>query len=123
MQQVRVPCMLHGRVIRPRGQSSYGAGAKVLNVDEASIRNISGARTVRRDDFVGVVAEKEWDAVRAAEQLKVTWDLKPVLPGTEGLYAKMRSEQTQDRVVLEKGDVANAIAAAAHVVNQIGRGP
>ena len=123
MQQVRVPGMLHGRVVRPRGQSSYGAGAKVLNVDGASIRNIPGARAVRRGDFVGVVADKEWDAVRAAEQLKVTWDLKPVLPGTEGLYAKMRSEQTQDRVVLEKGNVANAIAGAAHVVNQIGRGP
>ena len=35
MQHVRVPGMLHGRVVRPRGQSAYGAGAKILNVDES----------------------------------------------------------------------------------------
>src|SRR5262245_8934552 len=123
MQHVRVPGMLHGRVVRSRGQSAYGAGAKVVSIDDSSIRSILGARMVRRGDFVGVVAEKEWDAVRAAELLKVTWDIKPALPGSSGLYAKMRSEKTQDRVVLEKGDVASAIAGATHVVTQIGRGP
>ena len=34
MQHVRVPGMLHGRVVRPRGQGAYGAGAKVMAVDE-----------------------------------------------------------------------------------------
>ena len=71
MQHVRVPGMLHGRVVRPRGQGAYGAGAKVIALDEASIRNIPGARVLRKGDFVGVVAENEWDAVRAAQQLKV----------------------------------------------------
>jgi nicotinate dehydrogenase subunit B len=123
MQQARVPGMLHGRVVRPRGQSAYGAGAKVLNIDESSIRNIPGARVVRRGDFVGVVGEREWDAVRAAQQLKVTWDIKPSLPGSSGLYEQMRKEQTQDRVVLEKGNVAAAFAAAPHVAAQSGRGP
>ena len=123
MQQVRVPGMLHGRVVRPRGQSGYGAGARVLNVDEASIRGIPGARVVRRDDFVGVVAEREWDAVRAAEQLKITWDIKPSLPGNERLYEQMRSSQTQDRTVLEKGNVPAALSSAPHVVSQVGRGP
>src|SRR5262245_14561178 len=77
MQHVRMPAMLHGRVVRPRGQSAYGSGAKVLSVDESSIQTIPGARVVRRGDFIGVVAEREWDAVRAAQQLKVTWDIKP----------------------------------------------
>ncbi len=66
MQHVRVPGMLHGRVVRPRGQGAYGAGAKVLALDEASIGNIPGARVLRKGDFIGVVAENEWDAVRAA---------------------------------------------------------
>jgi nicotinate dehydrogenase subunit B len=123
MQQVRVPGMLHGRVVRPRGQTAYGAGAKVLTIDENSIRNIPGARVVRRGDFIGVVAEKEWHAVRAAQQLKVTWDIKPALPGNNRLYEQMRAEKTQDRVVLEKGDVAGAFAKAPHVATQIGRGP
>ncbi len=123
MQQVRVPEMLHGRVVRPRGQSAYGTGAKVLSVDESSIRGIPGAKLVRRGDFVGIVAEKEWDAVRAAQQLKVTWDIKPSLPGNNRLYEQMRLEQTQERVVLEKGNVANAIAGAPNVAAQVGRGP
>ena len=123
MQHVRVPGMLHGRVVRPRGQSAYGAGAKVLDIDESSIRNIPGVRVIRRGDFIGVVAEREWDAVRAAQQLKVTWDIKPVLPGNEGLFEQMRAAKTEDRVVLERGNVVNAFEAAAHVANQTCRGP
>ncbi len=123
MQHARVPGMLHGRVVRPRGQSAYGAGAKVLSIDEASIRNIAGARVIRRGDFIGIVAEREWDAVRAAQQLKVTWDLKPVLSGNEGLFQQLRAAKTEDRMVLEKGNVANAFGRAAHVATQICRGP
>ena len=123
MQHVRVPGMVHGRVVRPRGQSAYGSGAKVLSLDEASIRSIPGARVLRRGDFVGVVAESEWDAVRAARQLRIAWDIRPVLPGADRLHEQMRSAQTQDRVVLERGDVAAALRTAPHVVTQIGRGP
>ena len=68
MQHVRVAGMLHGRVVRPRGQRAYGSGAKVVSIDESSIADIPGARVVRRGDFVGVVAEREWDAVRAARR-------------------------------------------------------
>ncbi len=66
MQHLRVPNMLHGRVVLPRGQRAYGAGAKPLSVDESSIKDIPGARVVRKGDFVGVVAEREWDAIKAA---------------------------------------------------------
>jgi len=115
MQHMRVPGMLHGRVVRPRGQSAYGTGVKVLSVDEASIRNIPGARLIHRGDFTGVVAESEWDAVRAARQLKVTWDTTPTLPGSAGLFESMRNAKTTDRVVLERGDIG-AFGSAAHVV-------
>jgi CO/xanthine dehydrogenase Mo-binding subunit len=123
MQHVRVAGMLHGRVVRPRGQSAYGAGAKVLELDESSIRGIPGARVVRRGDFVGVVAENEWDAVRAARELKVTWDSTPTLPGTAGLYEQMRASKTNDRVVTERGDVNAVLGSAPHVATQICRGP
>jgi len=118
MQHVRLPGMLHGRVVRPRGQSAYGAGAKVMNIDESSILSITGARVVRRGDFVGVVASSEWDAIRAAQQLKVTWNTTPTLPGTDGLHAKMRAGKTEDSVVRERGNTAGAFAGAAHVVTQ-----
>ena len=123
MQHVRVPGMLHGRVVRPRGQGAYGSGAKVLTIDEASIRGIQGARIVRRGDFVGVVADTEWDAVRAVAELRITWDMSPLLPGNDRMHERMRSAGTEDRIVLERGNIATALGSAAHVVFQIGRGP
>src|SRR5713226_1670160 len=40
MQHVRMPDMLHGRVVRPRGQRAYGDGAKPVHIDESSIKDI-----------------------------------------------------------------------------------
>ena len=118
LQQVRVPGMLHGRVVRPRGQGSYFHGAKVVSVDEASIRNISGARIVRRGDFVGVVAPDEWSAIKAAQQLRVTWDMPAILPpSSEAMHDRMRAAKTMDRIVLDRGDCASAFARAAHVAS------
>ncbi len=122
MQHVRLPGMLHGRVVRPRGQGALGVTPKVRTLDEGSIRGIA-ARVVRRGDFIGVVAAREWDAVRAASQLAVTWDRAATLPGNDNLHAQMRSQPTQDRVVLERGDCAAAFAAAPHVAAQVARGP
>jgi nicotinate dehydrogenase subunit B len=123
MQYARVPGMLHGRVVRPRGQRMYGAGAKVVSVDEASIRDIPGARILRKGDFIGVVAPDEWDAVRAARQLKVTWETPPSLPTTASLHDQMRAAKTEDRVVKETGDATAAFARAAHVASQTCLGP
>jgi CO/xanthine dehydrogenase Mo-binding subunit len=123
MQHVRVADMLHGRVVRPRGQSAYKAGAKVVSVDERSIRDIPGARLVRKGDFLGVVAADEWDAVKAAGQLKVTWDTTPTLPGVERVHEQMRSAKSDDRVVTQRGDAAAALEAADVVATHIGRGP
>jgi nicotinate dehydrogenase subunit B len=123
MQHARVDGMLHGRVVRPRGQSAYKAGAKVVSVDESSIRDIAGAHVLRKGDFIGVVAENEWDAVQAAAKLKVVWDITPTLPGSDRLYEQMRSAKTTDNVVTMRGDVAGALTGAAHVASQICRGP
>jgi nicotinate dehydrogenase subunit B len=116
LQHVRLPGMVHGRVVRPRGQGVYGAGAKVMSLDESSIASIPGARVLRKGDFVGVVAPREWDAVRAAQQLKITWDMPAALSGSgDALYAAMRAEKTTDHVVLERGDVTAAFSSAPHV--------
>ncbi|HYT08422.1 MAG TPA: molybdopterin cofactor-binding domain-containing protein [Rugosimonospora sp.] len=69
VQDVRVPGMLHGRVVRPATVS-----AKPASIDEDSIKNIPGiVKVVREGSFVGVVAQTEWAAIRAAKALKVTW--------------------------------------------------
>jgi len=121
MQQVRVPGMQHGRVVRPQGQSAYGKAASVLAVDETSIADLKGVQIVKRGNFIGVVAAREWDAVRAAEKLRVNWDFQEALPGTDDLYNKMRSAKTDDAIMLAEGDVAKA--SAAHVVRGAFHGP
>jgi nicotinate dehydrogenase subunit B len=127
LQHVRLPGIVHGRVVRPRGQGVYGAGAKVSTIDETSIANIPGARVLRKGDFVGVVADAEWDAIRAAQQLKITWDMPATLPGSDALYDAMRADKTTDRIVLERGDVTATFSAAsggaAHVASQTCRSP
>ena len=117
MQHVHVANMLHGRVVRPRGQRAYGAGAKPTSTDESSIKHIPGARLVRKGDFVGVVAEREWDAVKAARALKVTWQESAALPGNAQLFERMRAAKTNDTVIADWGDAAKAFAQAAHVAS------
>ena len=116
MQHVRVAGMLHGRVVRPRGQRAYGAGAKPVAIDESALNDIP-ARIVRKGDFVGVVAENEWDAVRAARALKVTWQETRALPGNADLYARMRAAKTSDLTIVNWGDADKAMAKAAHVAS------
>ncbi|MET0633586.1 MAG: molybdopterin cofactor-binding domain-containing protein [Xanthobacteraceae bacterium] len=122
MQHVRLPGMLHGRVVRPPGQRAYGAGAKPVSIDESSIKDIP-ARIVRKGDFLGVVAEREWDAVKAARALKVTWQESPALPGNAGVFDYMRAAKTTDTVIADWGDAAKAFAQAAHVASASYRCP
>jgi CO/xanthine dehydrogenase Mo-binding subunit len=69
VQNVRVPGMLHGRVVRPPV-----VGAKLVSVDEDSVRDAAGlVKVVVKNDFVGVVAEKSWQAIQAAERLSCEW--------------------------------------------------
>jgi len=110
VQNVRVPDMLHGRVVRPPA-----VGATLAGVDEVSLRGIPGARVVTRGNFVGVVAEREELAIRAARELRVTWNDGAGLPEAGDLYEAIRTTPTTDRVVRNKGDVAAALAGAADV--------
>ncbi|MCH8857979.1 MAG: molybdopterin-dependent oxidoreductase, partial [Proteobacteria bacterium] len=78
---MRLPGMLHARMIRPTV-----AGAVPEAVDERSIIDIPGAQIVWIKDLLAVVAPKEWNAVRAAQRLKVTWsESTPNFPGHENL--------------------------------------
>ena len=63
VHNVRLPGMLHGRVVRPPA-----VGATVMNVDENSVKDLPGlVKVVVRKNFVGVVAQKQWQAIQAAE--------------------------------------------------------
>jgi CO/xanthine dehydrogenase Mo-binding subunit len=118
MHNVRVPGMLHGRVVRPRGQRAWGTGAPILSVDEGSIRKIAGARVVRRGDFLGVVAPTEYAAVQAAAQLKVAWKEDTSLPSSGSLFEHMRALPTTNVVLTtQTGDIAGGLAKAAKVLS------
>src|SRR5262245_34852073 len=105
LQDFSVPGMLHGRVIRPPS-----LGAKLISVDEASIRSIPDARIVRIQNFLGVVATDEWAAVRAAKTLKATWTESPTLPGSDKLDAFVRSSAVErDETLVNRGDTAAAM--------------
>ena len=86
--------MLHGRVVRPRGQAALTQGAKLVSLDKSSVAHIPNVQVVQKGNFVGVVAPKEYDAIQAAEQLKVTWDNTPMLPGDGNLEAALRIRPT-----------------------------
>ena len=106
---IRVPGMLHGRVIRPSG-----AGASVVSVDEGPVKGIAGyVKTVVKGNFVGVVAENEWTAIRAARELKVTWSAPAVsFPGD--IYRYMREAQPKaTRELVNQGDAGAALSRAA----------
>jgi nicotinate dehydrogenase subunit B len=110
---IRLPRMLHARMIRPAI-----AGASIAKVDDASIRSVRGARVVREKELLAVVAEHEWDAVRAARMLKVSWTppTSP-FPPMESLHAHIRSAAPIKREEpVKKGDVEAAFKAAARVV-------
>jgi CO/xanthine dehydrogenase Mo-binding subunit len=111
---VRVPGMLHGRAIRPPV-----AGAHVASVDEASIAGIKGAKLVRKGDFVGVVAPKEWDAIQAARQLKVVWsDAKPPFFDSETLFDHIRNTVPEkSQVVTESSGIDQALANGGQQVS------
>ena len=119
IHNVRVPGMLHGRVVRPRGQAALGQGARVLSIDPSSIAHIPNVQIVRKGDFVGVVAPLEWDAIQAADRLRITWDSTPKLPGDGNLEAALRDPANLQAVTVpvNTGDADAALAGAAKVVS------
>ena len=112
VQDIRVEGMLHGRMIRPPV-----AGASVVSVDESSIAGIPGAKVVRKGDFIGVVAPREWDAVKASQQLKVNWSrVADPFPNQAQLYDYIRKAPVTKADEQKKGDLEAAFAKAAKIV-------
>src|SRR6478672_3716898 len=107
MQDFRVPGMLHGRVVRPPA-----IGAKLEKVDDSAARKIPGvARVVREGDFLGVVATSEWDAIRGADALKVTWSKSETLPDQAKLWEHVRATKVvKEDATSNVGNVAEALA-------------
>lgn len=109
----QVQGMLHARVVRPAN-----AGCSLVSIDESSIRDIGNARVVRDKDFIAVVADREWDAIQAAEKLKIEWSkaCQP-FPEMTDLFSYIRETKAiADGMPLNQGDIETAISMADRTI-------
>ncbi len=125
VQDVRVDGMLHGRVVRP-----YGVGANLQSVDETGLKEIPGfVQLVRRENFLGVVAETEWAAIQAAERLgsklnprspeagQAKWSHWNGLPKMGELWETVRKGAVaHDYSVASQGSTSTAFAHAGRTL-------
>ena len=101
VHNVRVSGMLHGRVVRPPA-----VGATLVSVDEESVKGMPGLiKVVVKKNFVGVVAEKPWQAIQAAGKLKVNWTPGTGLTPQAGFYESLRSQPARDTLMVDSKDV------------------
>ena len=125
VQDVRVAGMLHGRVVRP-----YGVGAILQRVDETGLRDIPGfVQLVRRENFLGVVAESEWAAIQAAARLgsnlnptgpdagQAKWSHWNGLPKMDELWETVRKGAAHDYPVANQGSTATAFEHASRTLD------
>ncbi len=111
VHNVRVPGMVHGRVIFPAA-----VGATLISVDEGSIGSIPGViKVVRKGNFLGVVAEREEQAIQAARSLRVTWSGGISLPSDKYDWLRKAKQIKTERT--DHGNADEGLKRAAKVVN------
>ena len=110
IHDVRVPGMLHARVIRPDDH-----GARIASVDDAAARQVNGfVQTVRKGDFLAVVARNEWAAIKAANAMRVTWTAGTGLPDQASVFADWRKRPiAKEDVTQNVGDAKTALDGSA----------
>lgn len=116
VHDMRLPGMLHGRVVRPPyaglDQGDF-VGNTLDAVEESSIAHIPGIRAVVViGDFVGVVAEREENAERAMRELVVRWKPWPGMPSVDHIEQALRTNDSTKRMLVDEGNVEIAMSAA-----------
>jgi nicotinate dehydrogenase subunit B len=99
IQDFVLPGMQHARVIRPPA-----IGATLVSVDEDSVKSLAGVKVVRINNFLAVVADDEWTAVRATRQLRAHWSEVASLPAQDKLVETLRNAAgITDQTLVTKG--------------------
>jgi CO/xanthine dehydrogenase Mo-binding subunit len=111
---IRLPSMLHGRMVHPRT-----LGSTLVSVGELDKSKFPNSQVVVKGNLVGVVAPSEWEAIQASQQVAAgtIWTEWKGLPGNTNLYDSLRKEAdwTTAQVTkgsANKGDVPAALASA-----------
>ena len=104
---VKLPGMLHARVVR-----ADELGARLQSVDDSDARKVTGfVQTVRKGDFLAVVAKSEWGAIKAAKALKLDWSAGTGLPDKATVFDYWRKQPIAKEEATQK--VGDALAALA----------
>jgi nicotinate dehydrogenase subunit B len=114
-QKVRIPGMLHGKVVRPPFLDAH-----VQKIDKTAVNGLPGnPQVVQVNDLVGVVADTEWHALKAADALAgaITWSAGETLPAQANLYTYMASQPSRDAFAVNTGDVDQVMATAARTLS------
>ncbi|NYT79154.1 xanthine dehydrogenase family protein molybdopterin-binding subunit [Alcaligenaceae bacterium] len=114
MQDFRLPGMLHGRVVRPAGIQ-----ASLKSVDDSEAKKVEGfVQTVVKGDFVGVVANTEWGAIKAMEAVKCEWSDWNGLPAMDKVYDVVKKTPIKQTLISKKvGDAGQALSTAAKKIS------
>jgi nicotinate dehydrogenase subunit B len=111
---VRLPGMLHARMVHPKT-----LGSTLVSAGELDTSRFPNAQVVVKGNLVGVVAPTEWEAIRASQQVaKATkWTDWKGLPGNAKLFDHLKQADFKSTRVSKsdksKGDVPSAMAAAS----------
>ncbi len=104
VQDLRFPGMVHARIVRP---PSYRA--KLVRWDETILKNQfpNVLKTVVNGNFVGLIAEDEFQAMKAQQLLKthLQWEQPTLLPTDQPLEEYLLKLPISSRNVSQKGNV------------------
>jgi nicotinate dehydrogenase subunit B len=114
MHDVKVPGMLHARVVRPPAMK-----AELLSLDDSAAKKIPGyVATVRKGGFLAAVAGDEWAAIRCAEALRTKWSDWQGLPDRAKLWDHVRSTRVvKDETFQNVGNAAEAMKGGARMLS------
>jgi nicotinate dehydrogenase subunit B len=110
IHDVRLPGMLHARVVRPDDH-----GARIASVDDSAAKQVGGyVQTVRKGDFLAVVARNEWAAIKAAGAVRITWTPGTGLPEQATVFETWRKRPVaKEEVTQNVGDAKAALDGSA----------
>ncbi|MBO0989290.1 xanthine dehydrogenase family protein molybdopterin-binding subunit [Delftia sp. SD018] len=122
VHDVRVPGMLHGRVVRPPyggADASAPLGSSLISVNEQSVAHLPGiVKVVVQGDFVGIVAEREEQAIAAMRQLEVKWKDWAGVPdlSLNAMHDTLVKHEKTDRMLREDAGIDESFSGAKKVI-------
>ncbi|MEJ8292219.1 molybdopterin cofactor-binding domain-containing protein [Delftia tsuruhatensis] len=122
VHDVRVPGMLHGRVVRPPyggADASAPLGSSLISVNEQSVAHLPGiVKVVVQGDFLGIVAEREEQAIAAMRQLEVKWKDWAGVPdlSLNAMHDTLVKHEKTDRMLREDAGIDEAFSGAKKVI-------